>query len=425
MKQIILGAQFPGVNNFTIWSHPDAGSQIGFDSFRHLAKTLERGKFDFMFLAEGLRLREQKGRIYEMDVAGRPNTLAIMAALAGVTEGLGFIATLSSTFNDPYVLARQLASFDHLSNGRAGWNVVTSPGPFTGANFRRGDYLPHDQRYDRARDFVDAARTLWAAPGRDFDIDLPHAKLKGHFGFPHGDYRPVIAQAGDSSGGRDFAASHADVIYSRHGSLAEGQAFYRDIQTRLGRNGRAPGSLKILPGAHAILGDTEEEAQHNLREVRLAQVSPRAAIAALEQTWNRDLSAYDPDGPLPDVEPDLETKLSLGRTRLHDDVTETVRKWRALAEAEKLSIRELVIRVTARKHFVGTPAQVAAEIDEYVQSDACDGFVFAPHYVPGGFDSFVDQVIPILQEKGVFRRDYTEGTLRGNLGLTPAPARAA
>ncbi len=423
-KQIILGAQFPGVNNFTVWSHPEAGSQIAFESFRHLAKTLERGRFDFMFLAEGLRLREQKGRIYELDVAGRPNTLAILSALAGVTDGLGFINTLSSTFNEPYVLARQLASFDHLSGGRVGWNVVTSPGAFTGANFRRGDFLPHAERYDRARAFVDAARHLWAHPGRDFD--LPGIG-RGHFGLPENHvYRPVIAQAGDSDGGRDFAASHADVIYSRHGTLEEGQAFYRDVKARVIRHGRPASALKILPGAHVILGDTEEEARHNLRQIRLAQVSPRAAIALLEQTWNRDLSAYDPDGPLPEVEPDLGVgQLSLGRTRLHDDVLDTVRKWRTLAEDEGLSIRELAIRVTARKHFVGTPESVAATLDDYVQQDACDGFVFAPHYTPGGFDRFVDQVVPILQDRGVFRRDYTEGTLRGNLCLPDPLARAA
>ncbi|AGT10859.1 LLM class flavin-dependent oxidoreductase [Paracoccus aminophilus] len=415
-KQVILGAQFPGVNNFTVWSHPQAGSQIAIESFLHFAKTLERGKFDFMFLAEGLRLREQKGRIYENDVAGRPNTLAILAALAGVTEGLGFINTLSSTFNEPAILARELASFDYLSGGRVGWNVVTSPNDFTGANFRRGGFLPYADRYDRARGFVEAARELWASPGQDYDLG-PYGR--GHFGLPKDhDYRPVIAQAGDSDAGRDFAASHADVIYSRHGTLAEGQAFYRDVKARVLKNGREAGALKILPGANVILGGTEDEARYNLRQIRLAQVSPRAAIALLEQTWNRDLSAYDAEGPLPEIEPDFEgDKLSQGRTRQHDDARETVRQWRALAEAEGLSIRELVIRVTARQHFVGTPESVAREINDYVQKDASDGFVFAPHYTPGGFDDFVDQVIPILQDWGVFRRDYAEPTLRGNLGL--------
>lgn len=426
-RQVILGAQFPGVNNFTVWSHPEAGSQIEFDSFRHLAKTLERGRFDFLFLAEGLRLREQKGRIYEMDVAGRPNTLAILTALSAVTEGLGFVGTLSSTFNEPYALARQLASFDRLSGGRAGWNLVTSPGAFTGANFRRGDYLPFAERYARGRDALDAAQALWAKPGEAFALDLPYAPIKGRFGLPADHvYRPVIAQAGDSDEGRELAASRADLIYSRHGTLAEGQAFYRDVKARLARYGRAPDQLKILPGAHAVLGETEEEAQANLREIRLAQVSPRAAIAALEQVWNRDLSAWDPDGPLPDVEPDLEAaKLSLGRAHNAEDVREKIKLWREIAEAEKLSIRDLVIKVNARQHFVGTPETVARAINRHVQERAADGFVFAPHLSPGGFDSFVETVVPILQDWGVLRRDYAHETLRGNLGLTESLARAA
>lgn len=147
-KQIILGAQFPGVNNFTVWSDPAAGSQIEFASFRHFAETVERGKFDFIFLAEGLRVREQKGRFHELDVVGRPNTLAILTALASITNHVGLIGTLTTTFNEPYPLGRQLATLDILSGGRAGWNVVTSPGAFTGANFRRGDHLPFRERYD-------------------------------------------------------------------------------------------------------------------------------------------------------------------------------------------------------------------------------------------------------------------------------------
>ncbi|WP_411196749.1 LLM class flavin-dependent oxidoreductase, partial [Rhizobium sp.] len=174
-KQVILGAQFPGVNNFTVWSDPAAGSQIAFSSFRHFAETVERGKFDFIFLAEGLRVREQGGRFHELDVAGRPNTLAILTALASITDHVGLIGTLTTTFNEPYPLARQLATLDILSGGRAGWNVVTSPGAFTGANFRRGDHLPHRERYERAREFLETARKLWteggfAAGSRHFDI---------------------------------------------------------------------------------------------------------------------------------------------------------------------------------------------------------------------------------------------------------------
>ncbi|MGI6245643.1 MAG: LLM class flavin-dependent oxidoreductase [Pseudochelatococcus sp.] len=419
LKQVILGAQFPGVNNFTVWSDPAAGSQIAFSSFDRFARTVERGKLDFIFLAEGLRVREQKGRIHELDVVGRPNTLAILTAISAVTRHVGLIGTLSTTFNEPYALARQLATFDALSGGRAGWNVVTSPGAFTGANFRRGDHLPHAQRYERAREFLDAAFALWKSAGGDFDVASNHVGIHGRFNvppLPQGS--PVIAQAGDSDEGRELAASRADVIYSRHGTLEDGQAFYADVKARLTKYGRAPDSLKILPGAAFVLGDTEEEAREKHRAIRLQQVSPKTAITFLEQVWNRDLSAYDPDGPLPEVDPDVAAQpVSKGRASRYDDALATARAWREIAERDKLSIRDLIIKVTARQHFIGTPETVAREINRYVQSDAADGFVFAPHLTPSGFDEFVEKVIPFLQDWGVFRTDYAQTTLRGNLGL--------
>ncbi|MBC8719131.1 LLM class flavin-dependent oxidoreductase [Ochrobactrum sp. Marseille-Q0166] len=418
LKQVILGAQFPGVNNFTVWSDPAAGSQIEFSSFRHFAQTVERGKFDFIFLAEGLRVREQKGKLHELDVAGRPNTLAILTALSAITENVGLIGTLTTTFNEPYALARQLATFDVLSGGRAGWNVVTSPGAFTGANFRRGDHLPFKERYERAREFLDAAQKIWA--GGDFAFKGKHFDIMGHSDLaplPQG--APVIAQAGDSQEGRELAASHADVIYSRHGTLEAGQEFYRDVKQRLVKYGRSPDSLKILPGANFVLGDTRQEAEEKLREIRLQQVSPKSAITFLEQVWNRDLSSYDPDGPLPELEPDIaHEQLALGRATRYDDRIDTARAWRELAERDKLNIRDLIIKVTARQQFVGTPQTIADEINAYVQADAADGFVFAPHLTPGGFDEFVEKVVPILQEKGVFRAEYSTGTLKSNLGLS-------
>lgn len=417
LKQVILGAQFPGVNNFTVWSDPAAGSQIEFSSFRHFAETIERGKFDFIFLAEGLRVREQKGKLHELDVAGRPNTLAILTALSSITEHVGLIGTLTTTFNEPYALARQLATFDLLSSGRAGWNVVTSPGAFTGANFRRGDHLPFKERYERAREFLDAAQQIWA--GGDFAFKGKHFDIAGRSDLaplPQG--APVIAQAGDSEEGRELAASHADVIYSRHGTLEAGQQFYRDVKQRLAHYGRSSDSLKILPGANFVLGDTLEDAQEKLRQIRLQQVSPKSAITFLEQVWNRDLSNYDPDGPLPDLEPDVaHEQLALGRANRYDDRIDTARTWRELAERDQLSIRDLIIKVTARQEFVGTPQTIADEINTYVQADAADGFVFAPHLTPGGFDEFVEKVIPILQDKGVYREEYAGRTLKDNLGL--------
>jgi FMN-dependent oxidoreductase (nitrilotriacetate monooxygenase family) len=449
LKQVHLAAHFPGVNNTTVWSDPQAGSQIEFSSFAHLARTAERAKFDFLFLAEGLRLREQNGRIYDLDVAGRPDTFTVLAALAAVTDRLGLAGTINSTFNEPYEVARQFASLDHLSGGRAAWNVVTSWDAFTGENFRRGGYLPQDQRYERARAFLHATWQLFdswrggeivadkesgvflADPQAGaFEIRDAHFDIAGQFDVPRSPQgRPVIFQAGDSDEGREFAASAADAIFSRHGTLEAGQAFYADVKGRLGKYGRTPDQLLILPAATFVLTDTDADAAELAHHVRLQQVSGATAIAFLEQLWNRDLSGYDPDGPLPDIDPLVaDTHVAQGRAsvRMHRDPIATAHEWRARAEAEGLSIRELIVAVTGRQSFIGSPGTIAEEINRLVQGDASDGFILVPHITPGGLDGFADKVVPLLQERGVFRAEYEGTTLRDHLGLAPltsAPAR--
>ena len=432
-KQIILGAHFPGVNNTTVWSDPAAGSQIEFDSFVHLARTAERGKFDFFFLAEGLRLREQRGLIHDLDVVGRPDTLTVLAALAAVTDRLGLAGTLNATFHEPYELARQLATLDHLSGGRAAWNVVTSSGAFFGENFRRGGFLDYDLRYARAGEFIQTARELWdswgAVPG-DRDAGLfadtgtfahrgSQFDIAGRFGVPRSPQgHPVILQAGDSDGGRELAAAQADAIFSRHHQLEDGQEFYRDVKARLAKYGRRPDQLKIIPGVSFVLGDTDADAHERAHHIRRQQVSPQTAILLLEQLWNRDLSSYDPEGPLPEVDPEVSAGTIIqGRAGMYPDRLATAAEWRAKAEQKNLSIRELIIEVTGRQSFIGTPARVADELNRYVQSDACDGFILVPHLTPGGLDEFVDTVVPLLQERGVLRAEYETTTLRGHLGL--------
>ncbi|MBO0821257.1 MAG: LLM class flavin-dependent oxidoreductase, partial [Nocardiopsaceae bacterium] len=237
MKQVILGAHFPGVNNHTVWSDPAAGSQIAFSSFAHLAAAAEAGTFDFFFLAEGLRLREQRGQIHDLDVVGRPNTLTVLSALAAVTDRLGLIGTIQATYNEPYEVARQFATLDHLSDGRAGWNVVTSPDAFTGENFRRGGYLERGDRYVRAAEFVQTARQLWESWTRESGSDLFRIKnlnfdIAGTFTVPRSpQLHPVILQAGDSEGGREFAAHSADAIFTRHSAYDPGRAFYADVKS--------------------------------------------------------------------------------------------------------------------------------------------------------------------------------------------------
>jgi len=440
-KQIHLATHFPGVNNTTVWSDPRAGSHIDFSSFVHMAQTAERAKFDFLFLAEGLRLREQNGLIYDLDVVGRPDTFTVLSALAAVTDRLGLAGTINSTFNEPYEVARQFASLDHLSGGRAAWNVVTSWDAFTGENFRRGGFLAQDQRYSRAEQFL---RTTWDLfdswrgdeiiadaesgaflrgphPGA-FEHHDDHFDIAGHFNVPRSPQgRPVIFQAGDSNEGREFAACCADAIFGRHGTLDEGRAFYADVKGRLARYGRSADDLLILPAATFVLGDTDADAQEQAREVRLMQVSGQTAIRFLEQVWNRDLSGYDPDGPLPDIDPLLGANtVAAGRAsvRMYRDPRATANEWRARAEAEKLSIRQLIVEVTGRQTFVGSPATVASTINSLVQADASDGFILVPHITPGGLDLFADTVVPLLQERGVFRTEYEGTTLRDHLGLS-------
>ncbi|MFE5511622.1 NtaA/DmoA family FMN-dependent monooxygenase [Streptomyces sp. NPDC056529] len=426
-KRIHLAAHFPGVNSTTVWADPRSGSQIDFSSFEHLARTAERGLFDFFFLAEGLRLREHAGRVHDLDVVGRPESITVLNALAAVTDRLGLAATVNATFNEPYELARRLASLDHLSAGRAAWNVVTSSDAFTGENFRRGGYLDRADRYTRAAEFLATARELWDSwtpegTPKPFAHSGPQFRIDGEFTVPRSPQgHPVVIQAGDSPEGREFAASGADVIFTRHSTLEAGREFYADVKGRLARYGREPGDLKIMPGVTYVLGDTDDDARERAAEIRRQQVSPQNAILALEQVWGRDLSAHDPDGPLPDVDPDPDSTLVQGRVRVADPV-DVARKWRALSEARGLSIRETVIESTGRQSFIGTPETVAAALEEFVATDAADGFILVPHLTPGGLDDFVDRVVPLLQERGVFRTEYAGTTLRSHLGL-PEPVR--
>jgi FMN-dependent oxidoreductase (nitrilotriacetate monooxygenase family) len=319
--------------------------------------------------------------------------------------------------------------------------VVTSWDAFTGENFRRGGYLREEDRYGRAKQFLAAAKTLfdsWSGvdvvADKDSGVFLSDGQagrfehhddffdIAGRFNVPRSPQgRPVIFQAGDSDEGREFAAATADAIFSRHGTLEAGQAFYADVKGRLAKYGRTEQELKILPAATFILADTDGEAQELADIVRHQQVSGQTAIKFLEQLWNRDLSGYDPDGPLPEIDPLVgENTIAKGRAsvRMHRDPLATAREWRELAEAKKLSIRELVIATGARQTFIGSAATIARSINDLVQADASDGFILVPHITPGGLDRFADTVVPLLQEQGVFRTEYEGPTLRENLGLT-------
>lgn len=437
-KQVILGAYLGGVNHHTSWWHPEAGSQIDFSSFEHTARTAERGKFDFFFLAEGLILRERAGQIFDQDIIGRPDTFTVLASLAAVTEHLGLAGTINATFNEPYELARRFATLDHLSGGRAAWNVVTSFDAFTGQNFRRGGFLDPADRYARAEETLNAVRALWDSwdvadlvadkdTGRflgrpnagEFAISGSQFDISGRFTVPRSPQgRPVVLQAGVSPQGRAFAAANADAIFSPYGKLPEAADFYRDIKSRAVAAGRSADDIKILPSGSFVLGDTEAEAYEKFHAIRNEQVTGQTALILLEQIWNRDLSEYDPEGPVPTIDPDPDAPTFIqGRAFLHQDRFATAERLRQVAEAKKLTLREVVIDQFERGPLIGTPAQVAEQIDSFVQNDGSDGFILGSHLVPTGLDEFVDKVVPLLQDRGALRTEYTGNTLRDNLGL--------
>lgn len=435
-----FGVFFQGVNHWTIWSDPASGSQIDPASFRKVAQTAERGLFDAFFLGDGLRLRETDGHIHDLDVAGRPDSLAQLSALAAVTHRIGLVSTSNTTFNEPGDLAHRLASLDLLSQGRAGWNVVTTDNAWTGANFRRGGFLDHADRYRRAEEFLAVARAVWdgwadgavsgsvdastwsvpgtigrvRAAGAQFDVDLAPALPRS----PQG--HPVIFQAGDSPDGRDFAARNADVIFSAHGrDFDDALGFAEDIRRRLRAAGRPEDALRILPATEIVIGATEKEAEEKARWVRLEQVTPATALAVASRLWNLDLSERDADGPLPAEDPVVvENTGAFGSARIADP-RGVVAQWRAKAEANGWSLRETVIELGPQRGHVGTPSGLADRFAHWVRHGALDGFNVSPYLVPDGLDDIVDLLVPELQERGVYRTAYAGTTLREHLGLAP------
>ncbi|CAM5391384.1 Alkanesulfonate monooxygenase [Streptomyces violaceorubidus] len=356
-KPMHLAAHFPGVNNTTVWADPRSGSQIDFASFEHLARTAERGLFDFFFLAEGLRLREHKGRIHDLDVVGRPESLTVLNALAAVTGRLGLAATVNATFNEPYELARRLATLDHLSGGRAAWNVVTSSDAFTGENFRRGGYLDRSERYTRAAEFVATARELWdswapedTAPA----LRPPRAALR-HRGRVHAAPFPAGAPGGDPGGrlrrgpGVRRLLGGRDLHPPRH--PGRGACLLRRRET-------PPGQVRPEPRRPQDHARRHRRPRgHHRRGARAGRGDPVAAGLPADRAAHTgaDLGRRPvrvrPHGPLPDVDPVPDPQLSQGRTRQGDSVA-TAEKWRALAQERGLSIRQTVIEAGTRQYVL-------------------------------------------------------------------------
>jgi alkanesulfonate monooxygenase SsuD/methylene tetrahydromethanopterin reductase-like flavin-dependent oxidoreductase (luciferase family) len=428
-RQAHLGVMFPGVDNATVWSRNDSGSQIDFSSFQYLAQAAEQAKFDLFFLAEGLRMVEINSQIADHDIAGRPDSLTQLAALSVETERIGLVATLNATFNEPLDFVNKVASLAALSEGRAAWNIVTTLDTFVAENFKLGAFVDYPDRYRRAHELYDLAQALWTSAGLPVPSSVSHSGKFFEFeGFPAvqlpREHRPVIVQSGDSDSGRDFGVGVADVIFSRFAEHAPALDFTQDIRRRYAAAGRDPETVRVVPDVCVVLGDTETEAKANAELLKQQQITGRGAIRFLESVWGRDLSDFDPNGPVPDVEPDFGSGAAGGftvtRQRL---VQQKVGAWRELAATDKLSIRELVMRVGVHnRSFVGTAEQIADTIEHWITTGASDGFVLVPQVIPTGLDEFFDRVVPLLQARGVFREGYEGSTLRSHLGLEEGDA---
>ncbi|SNS65666.1 LLM class flavin-dependent oxidoreductase [Rhodococcoides kyotonense] len=418
--QIHLGVFYPGIGAQTVWEDANAPDQVATDTFVEVAQTLERGLFDAFFLGDGQRVRENRGAILSTDIAGRPDAIIQLSALAAVTERIGLVATQNATYNLPAELARRLASLDALSEGRAGWNIVTTDNAWTGENFRRGGWLEHERRYERATQVVELAKQYWAGQKVSHDTDLVKAVAQSRIS-ESAQGRPVLFQAGDSTGGRDLAARHADVVFSANHAFDDAVAYARDLRARTAAFGRPADAVKILPGVTVVLGDTEAEAEEKVRWLRGNAHNGVRAVAFLEHYWGKDLSSYDPEGPLPDIDP-VEDELDPSRGTLaiaaRTGKLEQIAQWRKLAYDKGLSIRELVLEVSPASRFhSGTPAAVADRWADLVRNRVVDGFNINPYHVRDSVNDLVDKLVPALQERGVYRTEYTTTTLRGHLGL--------
>ncbi|MDF3304589.1 NtaA/DmoA family FMN-dependent monooxygenase [Rhodococcus sp. T2V] len=439
--QVHLGVFYPGIGPQTVWEDPKAPDQVSPDTFLRVAQTLERGLFDAFFLGDGQRVRENRGAALATDIAGRPDAITQLSALAGVTSRIGLVATQNTTYSLPVDLVRRLGSLDVLSDGRAGWNIVTTDNAWTGENFRRGGWLPHERRYERATELVELAKEYWAAwslsdvatdAGQDRWLpadrsavitrrsDLLHASAVSTVPSSR-QGRPVLFQAGDSVGGRELAARHADVVFSANNEFDAAVAYARDLRARLSAHGRSTDSLRILPGVTVIIGDTPEEAEEKARWLRENAYNPHRAIAFLEHYWGQDLSAYDADGPLPDIDPiDGELDPSRGTLAIADRTgkLDQITQWRALAAGKALSIRQLVLEVAPNSRYLaGTAGQIADRWAYWVRHRVVDGFNVNPYHLQDSIDDLVDRLVPELQERGVYRTEYTTETLRDHLRL--------
>ncbi len=425
---------FDGNYNLAAWRRPEAYADAGLDIQRWIdcARILERGKLDMIFVADytsppgfdDVETMSQTAR----SIGFEPVTL--LSALAMTTTRLGVAGTISTTWNEPYTVARMLASLDRLSGGRAGWNIVTGRNPDDAKNFSREDHMAHDDRYDRAEEFVDVVFGLWdtfeddafvidRTSGHFFDPTKIHGlnhrgkhfAVRGPLGVPRPiQGHPVKVVAGDSEPGRQLGARVADVIFTSKGDIKAGQAFYSDMRRRIASFGRIPDHVKILPGVTIYLGDSRQEADEKYERLEALLPVPYA-IRQLGILMGADLTGFPVDGPLPDLPT---SKVRPGGFQKQIDH----------ARRENLTLRQTALRACAAKsHFVikGTVQDVADQMEDWFVNEAADGFNLLPPLIPGDLEDFVEKVLPELRRRGLFRNEYEGSTLREHLGLKRPP----
>jgi FMN-dependent oxidoreductase (nitrilotriacetate monooxygenase family) len=426
---MILNAFLMGVGHHEAsWRLPESDPYASWDveHYKNLARIAERGKLDSLFLADSPVQMGDPGR----RPAGRLEPTLLLTALAGVTEHIGLIATASTSYNEPYNLARRFASLDHISNGRAGWNIVTTAGADAARNFGLDDVPLHRERYERAAEFVEVARKLWdswddeavvadkvagihadAARVRPINHRGRFFRVDGPLNLPRSPQaHPLLVQAGSSEDGREFAARYAEAVFTAQQTLEEAQAFYTDLKKRAAALGRDPSGIKILPGIVPVIGDTVAEAR--ALDASLERlINPEYAKRQLAERFKIDPFLLDLDSPLPEDLP-TEDEIEGAKSRYTLIVD--------LARRENLTVRQLIARLgggRGHRTFTGTPVQVADAIEEWYGNGAADGFNIMPAVLPSGLTAFVDKVVPILRERGLFRTHYEDGTLRDRYGL--------
>ena len=426
-RKIKFGAIIHGVGgNMAAWRHPkaQADASVNFKFYTEQAQKAEEGKFDLVFIADGLYINEKSIPHF----LNRFEPITILSALAAVTSRIGLVGTLSTSYSEPFTVARQFASLDHISHGRAGWNVVTSPLEGSALNFSKTieEHPNHPKRYRIATEYLQVTKGLWDSweddafvrdkeTGVFFDPNKLHRlNHTGEFFSVQGPLnigrskqgQPVIFQAGSSDDGKNLAAKEADAIFTGHPTLADAQQFYQDVKNRAVSFGRSPEDIVILPGISPIIGQTQEEAERKYQEI-VDLVSIEKALDYLGRYYDHhDFTQYPLDEPFPDLG-------NLGQNSFRS-TTDRIKKE---AQEQGLTLRQVALRAaTPKTQFIGTPEHVADLVQEWFEGRGADGFIIGSA-VPNGLNDFVDHVVPILQERGIYREEYEADTLRGNLGL--------